>query len=265
MKLMNEISHESQEKPGGNTKTPGNNNQLYRWFFTLRMEECTASQLSQLLKGFSKEFLFSGEKGEGGFEHWQGCFSLKQKEYFNTVKNHFPSCIHLEPCKHWWKANNYCKKVDTHICGPYTEKSTFIWTIEKLYPWQERIRKMCLEIPDQRTINWIWESEGNRGKTSFCKFMAVHYQAIVLSNGSLKDLACAIGDTSPTIILINLTRDLEERVNYSAFEAMKDGLMFSAKYESKMKLFNCPHIFIFANFEPRLTSCSADRWNVIRI
>jgi len=258
------MSQASQEKPGGNTRTPVPQHQLYRWFFTLSYVECTASQLSQLLKLISKEFLFSGEIGEGGYKHWQGCFSLKTKEYFATVKNHFPSTIHLEPCKHWWKANNYCMKLETHIEGPYNEKSVFIETITDLYPWQENIKDICLEKPDDRSIRWYWEPKGCRGKTAFCKYMAVHHKACILGNGAFKDLACSLPD-DPKIVIFNLTRDLEERINYSALEAIKDGLMFSAKYESHTKVFNSPHVIVFANFEPKTESMSQDRWIITKL
>lgn len=258
------MSQESQEKPGGNTKITRPKYQLYCWFFTLRMEECEASQLSQLLRQIAKKFTFSGERGDGGFEHWQGCFSLRNKEYFDTVKNYFPISIHLEPCKNFFKSVNYCKKEETHIEGPYDENSKFIKTITELYPWQKRARDICLEEPDDRSIYWFWEPDGCKGKTQFCKYMVVHHGACVLGNGAFKDLAQAIPD-APIIVLFNITRDLEDRINYSAIEAIKDGLMFSAKYESHTKVFNSPHVLIFANYEPRMESMSRDRWIIQRL
>jgi len=258
------MSQKSQLEPEGNTKTLRPLYQLYRWFFTLRYEDITASQLSQDLKEISKSFLFSGEIGKDGYKHWQGCFSLKNKEYFNTIKNYFPNSIHLEPCMNWYKAKNYCKKEETHLEGPYDENYIFLETITNLYPWQEEIRNICLSKPDNRSIYWIWEDIGNTGKTSFCKYMAIKHNATVLGNGAFKDIAMCLPN-NPEIVLFNLTRDLECRVNYSALEAIKDGLIFSSKYESKMKIFNPPHVFVFANFEPRVESMSLDRWKIIRI
>lgn len=259
------ISQTSQEKEGGNTKTPSTKYQVFLWMITLPSENIDASQLSQELSTFCKKFTFQKEKGEKtGYEHWQIFISLKQKEYFGTVKNLFPSSAHIEPCKDGWKAKNYCQKSDTRIEGPYDEKSTFLKTITKLYPWQEHILQECLKVPDDRTINWIWEKEGNRGKTQFCKYMAIKHKATVLGNGAFKDIAQALPD-DPKIVLFNITRDLEERINYSALEAVKDGMIFSGKYESKTKIFNSPHIYIFANFEPRLDAMSKDRWKITRI
>jgi len=123
---------------------------------------------------------------------------------------------------------------------------------------------MCLTEPDDRTIVWVWEENGCAGKTQFCKYMALKHQATILGNGAFKDIAQALPD-NPKIVLFNITRDLEERINYSALEAVKDGLIFSGKYESKTKIFNSPHVVIFSNFEPRKESMSLDRWKIIKI
>lgn len=258
------MSQTIQEKPEGNTKSSGAHTQLYRWFFTCPYEEYDSIQLSQNLRGFSKEFLFSGEIGASGYKHWQGCFSLKQKEYFNTVKNLFPQSIHLEPCKNWLKANNYCKKIETHIEGPYTQDSSFLNLPSKLYSWQQWVVDLVQTNPDDRTIHWLWEKKGCQGKTTLCKILYVRYGANIIGNGAMKDIAYCIDD-SPRIVCFNLTRTNEEHINYGAMEAIKDGLVFSSKYESRAKIFNSPHVLVFANFEPRVDSMSRDRWNVVNI
>lgn len=258
------VSQISHEKPGGNTKNAWPRYQLYCWFFTLKYEESQLSQLLELLKNISKKFTFSGEIGEGGYKHWQGCFSLKKKEYFATVKNYFPNSIHLEPCKNFFSATSYCKKEETHIEGPYTEKTVLISTIEKLYPWQEKIEEICLRKPDDRTIHWYWEPKGCKGKTAFCKYMAVKHGATILANGASKDIGQSLPD-DPKIVIFNFTRTTEERINYGALEAVKDGLVFCPKYESKTKIFNCPHVVVFSNFPPDKETMSIDRWKIEKL
>lgn len=259
------MSQASQEKPVGNTISTGTQNQLYRWFFTLKMDSITEIQLFEILKEISKQFTFQGEKGAQGFEHWQGVFSLKTKERFATVKNLFPVAIHLEGCIDWFKARNYCMKSDTHICGPYNENSTFIKVIDKLYKWQEDLRKELLEgKEDDRKIIVYVDKAGGCGKSQFCKLMAVKYGAVVLQSGSKKDISFSLPD-QPKIILFNLTRDVEDRLSYDAIESIKDGMIFSAKYESKMKLFNSPHVVIFSNFELDYSRMTEDRWDVRKL
>lgn len=254
------MSQTIQDKPGGNTKPPGH--QLYLWMITLPAEGIEADELSQNLMPLCKKFVFQKEKGDTtGYLHWQIYISLKTKEYFNTVKNLFPAKAHIEPVKNGWKAAEYCQKAETRVEGPYNEKSEFLILIKDLFPWQARVRDICLTPPNDRDIFWIWEKVGNRGKTQFCKYMAVKHGATVLGNGAFKDIAMAL-PKNPKIVLFNLTRDLEERINYSALEAIKDGLVFSSKYESHTKVFNSPHVIVFANFAPRLESMSADRWKI---
>lgn len=259
-----EMSQMSQGKPEGNTISSGAKNQLYRWFFTCPYEEYTKIQLSQNLRVWCKEYLFSGEIGEGGYKHWQGCFSLKNKEYFATVKNMFCQSIHLEPCKNWIKAKNYCKKIETHLEGPYDEKSTFLKLPDTLYKWQQEVVGLCMTEPDDRTVYWYWDKEGCKGKTTLCKLLNANFGADIIGNGAMKDIAFSIGD-NPRIVCMNITRSNEGHVNYGAIEAIKDGLVFSSKYESRIKNFNPPHVLVFANFKPDIEMMSKDRWRIIQI
>lgn len=256
----------SQCEPSGNTKNAWHSNQLYRWFFTLDSSKIELSQLSHTLREISKKFNFQLEKGDTGYEHFQGVFSLKTKERFATVKNHFCPAIHLEPCKDWWKSIKYTSKDHTKVAGPWNEVSVMIKTIkpDQFYKWQTDLAVIIDTNPDDRKIHWLWESEGNVGKTAFCKWAYVNKGATIIQNGSSKDLAYAIPD-SPTCVIVNLPRTSEDRVNYSALESIKDGLFFSPKYESGTKIFDPPHLIVFANFEPLTSAMSKDRWKIIKI
>ncbi len=122
----------------------------------------------------------------------------------------------------------------------------------------------CSWETDDRTIHWYWDAEGNSGKTAFCKYMYKWEQAVILQGGKYADIAYAMPEY-PHMVLMNIPRSSELVVNYSAIEAIKDGLMFSGKYESKMKMWNPPHLVVFANFEPNKEQLSKDRWHVVKI
>lgn len=251
----------SQSEPRGNTKNPvandpnkrvRNSNQLYRWCFTLKAESATVSQMSQLLQEFAKEFYFQQEKSESGYDHWQGCLSLKQKQRFSTVKNLFPNDIHLEACKNWWKSIKYCQKEETRILGPFSHKTPIVTdmdiTKDNMYPWQKEIFNICKQKPDKRKIYWYWEPVGNVGKSEFCKYMYLNEDVAFFTNAKTADIAYSYNGEK--VCMFDLPRTTEDRFNFNALEQLKNGMLFSSKYESGAKVFNRPHIIIFANWKP---------------
>ncbi len=107
-----------------------------------------------------------------------------------------------------------------------------------------------------REIHWYWEPDGNWGKTKTCKFLVDQRQA-VLVGGKKKDMFYAISQLlltqgeCPPIVCVNLCKDTDMNyVSYAGMEAIKDGVLFSAKFESGMCRFNSPHIIVFANAPP---------------
>lgn len=260
------MSQESQEKPGGNTKTPGPKHQLYRWFVTLPRsldDNISASQISQHLKSFCKKFTFQLEKGdETGYEHWQMEISLITKEYMQSVKNLLGwSKAHIEPTKDYFAAVNYCKKNETRLEGPWTEKSKFIKTPKLKHKWQTDLLEEVHREPEYRKIIWICDKIGGIGKTDFCLNMYDLHGATVFNNGKFADIAYALPE-DPKIVIFDLPKTLEERVNYTAIEAVKNGFVFSGKYESSVKRFDKPHVIVMANFEPDYDGLVKDRWEV---
>lgn len=128
-----------------------------------------------------------------------------------------------------------------------------------LRPWQNQVVEE-LKLQGDRKIKWVYDPPGNGGKTFLCKELALHHDAAVFNNAGKKDLAFAYDDQP--IVAFNLTRTTDGRVNYEAMESLKDGLMFSAKYESETKVFTPPSIVVMANFQPERDMMSLDRWDI---
>lgn len=275
---MEQMSH---DEPGGNTKTPGKThagNQLYRWSFTLKatIDEpddpigityiIPARDIYDNLRDYCKEFYYQLEEGEDGYLHYQGCFSLINKHRLSECKNILGwNNVHLEPTRNWHALKNYCNKDESRVEGPWSHKSTWLKLITELRPWQQGVVDI-IEGPcdNDRVIHWIWEPVGGAGKTQFCKWAYVKLGAVLLESCSKKDIAFALPD-NPKIVIFTLARSLEHRVNYGAIEACKDGVIFSSKYESKCKVFNSPHVIVFANFEPEKEEISLDKWDIIKL
>ena len=217
---------------------------------------------------------FQEEVGETGTPHLQGHFEFENKirpsGYFKGT-----------PCEnaHWEKTKNrkasirYCSKLDTRSGGTFIKgfprslfrKVTCLKRSE-FYEFQEDIVKLCETEPDDRTINWYWEAEGNRGKSALVKYLVMNNHAMLVS-GKSADIKYQISNAEfpPDIIIYDIPRTAKYHINYNALEEIKNGIFSSTKYESKMCIIPSPHIICFANFEPDTTMMSADRWNIINI
>lgn len=136
--------------------------------------------------------------------------------------------------------------------------------IENLRPWQATLKAKLEKEPDDRKIMWFVDSVGGQGKTEFAKWAVVNMNAHIVHNGKTADIAYGL-PAEPKIVILDYTRSMEEHVNYGVLESIKNGMVFSSKYESRMKCFTTPHVVVFSNFEPNLEKLSADRWDIVHL
>lgn len=87
---------------------------------------------------------------------------------------------------------------------------------------------------------------------------------LFLTSAAGKDLVHQVVKTKrpPKIVILNLSRQSEGAFSYASVESIKDGLVFSGKYEGGSKLFPRPHVIVFANWNPDLSKLSLDRWDI---
>lgn len=146
---------------------------------------------------------------------------------------------------------------------------------EMFLPWQKRIWYEIHKIPDNRTIHWIYDEVGNNGKTQFMKYCgsAIRDKVMWLEpNGTVRDMLHVInyninsnGWRGNTFI-INLARSATTSSDmphvYKLIENLKDGIIFSTKYEGGQLLMPSPHIIVLSNTMPDIHRLSIDRWNI---
>lgn len=134
-----------------------------------------------------------------------------------------------------------------------------------LRPWQAAVRDLVLESPDTRMVFWYWDEIGNTGKSFLVDYLVCKHKAIVFTNGKMSDIAYAY--KNEPVVIFDLARCQADKIDnvYMAMENFKNGRIFSPKYESQTKVFDVPHVFVFANFEPDRNKLSHDRWHVTRI
>jgi hypothetical protein len=134
--------------------------------------------------------------------------------------------------------------------------------------WEKEILNLYLDHKknyDDRTIYWVWSNKGKLGKTNFCKYLMTKYNFGFFMNAKTADIAYYANETMNEAYCINYTRSNEDKINYSALEMLKDGLIFSGKFESCAAIMDSPFIVCFANFEPEIKMLSEDRWKIINI
>ena len=162
----------------------------------------------------------------------------------NTQQQRQFECYYNQYCNEHWEAISSVQYDDI-----------------RLHPWQ-RVALTMLKHQNDRQILWCVDEEGNTGKSFLCKYLRDTQRAIVLEGGRTCDLAHAYNNEA--VVCFNFGREASE-VNYRIMESLKDGFLFSSKYDSRVKRFKSPKVFIFANFRPDHTKLSYDRWEVIGI
>jgi len=129
-----------------------------------------------------------------------------------------------------------------------------------LRAWQENALEKLANQSDRKVL-WIMDSTGGKGKTFLAKWLCVMRDAFYVEGGKKADISYAY-DFQETVVF-DLSRQTQEFVNYGTIESFKNGMMFSAKYESSMKIFKPAKVIVFSNWAPDTSQLSADRWEII--
>jgi hypothetical protein len=134
--------------------------------------------------------------------------------------------------------------------------------------WQKEILEIIKNEPNDRTVYWYWSQEGGVGKSQFCKYLVAKNNVVFIDEGKKADIMYTIMEADMdkcNIVIFDVPRDNGNKISYKSIESIKNGMVYSSKYESKYKLFNCPHIICFANCPPEEGKLSADRWIIKEI
>lgn len=129
-------------------------------------------------------------------------------------------------------------------------------------PWQQQLLDLLLLPADDRHIIWVRDSTGNQGKSRLAKHLVTNFGGIVLT-GKKADMAYAYA--KEPVVIFDVCRTEAENMShlFSMAEHLKNGLIFSNKYESVVKIFKSPHVLFFSNSMPVSGCWSADRVKLI--
>jgi len=129
-------------------------------------------------------------------------------------------------------------------------------------PWQQKVIDMVEQPADDRSIVYVVDTVGNVGKSRLAKYLVRNHRAVMLE-GRVQDMAYAY--EGEPIVVFDVSRTAAENVQhlYTMAEKLKNGMLFSSKYESRVRLFDPPHVIFFANVPPLEGAWSADRVRLI--
>jgi hypothetical protein len=217
-------------------------------------------------------FAFQEESGnETQTAHIQGVISCKHQMRSSSFG--LPKQIHWEICRNICDAYKYCTKDDTRngrrLCYNYRP----IRKIQLINPTRV-YQRFVLEIldtePNERRIYWLFDRIGNVGKSSFCKYLVAKRNALFIDEGKKSDLMNLIYKSDMDkhdVVVVDIPRSQHNSCSYKTLECIKNGMICNTKYETGFKLFNSPHLIIFANFPPEVSeeTLSGDRLKIYEI
>lgn len=273
-----------QNKSGvlGNTKAKTPNTLRSRgWTFTLNnYTEEEFKQLETYGHTNTLKFILGKEVGKEGTPHIQGYYYHKHPQTFEHMRG-LNQRIHWERSKGSPDQNfQYCTKEGKAIHGGFDKKITLQDRIRqkllekfkdiKWRQWQTKVLDFIDERPDSRTINWIYDPIGNCGKSFLTKYLALTRE-IIIADGKKDNIFNQVNrklneeEKEFELVILDIPRSSEGYINYGVLEQLKNGLIYSGKYEGGMCLFDDVHVIVFANFMPDRSQFSKDRWRIIEI
>jgi len=254
----------------GNTVTSSPPKQPSRKTFYCFTHHNYENQIDEIIRQYQS----ISKKGIIGFEicptsgkkHLQGFIHLNKPMRITEIK--IIGQPHFEACRGDEEQNiKYCSKEGNFIKWGFPKPLKILQDTE-LYDWQKDLLDKLKSEPDDRTVNWLWSSEGGTGKSSFCKYLVFHMKAVVCGKGSYSDIINIVFNSDMdtcNLIIFDLPRNNGNKISYSAIESIKNGMVCNTKYETGSKIFNAPHIVVFANSPPEYELLSQDRWSVLCI
>lgn len=231
--------------------------------------------------------------------HLQGYIYFKNGRHLSAVIKLLRGC-HVQIAKNIFALKEYCKKVKSRMEPFFHFKNgkqvsiykedflkldiyKFLIKEDQLYPWQAKVEEIFLSIPDNRSVYYFYEVEGNTGKSSLIGYLSHKYPGRIFSTGGRpidiksgfskriqKDgkefIRMVIWDI-PRLLLDKRTKQLKDSIFLTA-EQFKNGRFYNEKYESGEVQFAVPHILIFSNIKPDhnfSSRLSRDRWKIYEI
>ena len=146
------------------------------------------------------------------------------------------------------------------------KKEKFTVENHELRPWQITLNTSLLRRPDKREIIFVIDLTGNKGKSWFARhYCDLHANAQIIVPGKKADMSYVVRDDCRVFFLDCPRSKQGDFIQYDFLEELKNGYIFSPKYESTLKKFPTPHVVVLMNEHPDMTKLSEDRYSIVNL
>lgn len=129
-------------------------------------------------------------------------------------------------------------------------------------PWQQHVLTILSQTPNDRSIHWVHDTDGGKGKSRLTRHLVMEHGAILLT-GKTHDMTYAY--SGQPIVVFDIARSSQEFTDhlYVMAENLKNGITFSGKYDKGQSIFKTPHVIFFSNSYPKDGAWSHDRLKLL--
>lgn len=261
---------------------------IFNYEWRCNADNNNVEDIKTTMRKLGKKWVFQLEKGDTGYEHYQGSLSLIKKRRPAELKTLWDA--QHEAGELPMSYPNYCEpkvtnnvgesfysmKLDTRVDGPWKDTDVVqyiprdirqVMELESFpSPWQKNVIDM-VDVFEVRKVDIIIDQLGGKGKSTLVRYLGCLGRAkkIPFAN-DYKDIMRMVMDM-PTqkMYFIDMPRAIgKERLYqlYGAIEEIKSGYAFDDRYSFKDKYFDPPRVVVITNTAPDLNLLSADRWNL---
>lgn len=134
--------------------------------------------------------------------------------------------------------------------------------------WQASLYARLKLDPDDRQVIFVVDPVGNSGKSWFSKYLETvmgEEKVQVMCPTRKQDMAYALNAGIRVFVLDAPRSKNGDFIQYDFLENIKDGRVFSSKYESRLKRLNKCHVVVFMNEHPNMEALSSDRYDIITL
>lgn len=225
---------------------------------------------------YAKDYVYQGERcPTTGSTHVQGYINTKEKTRAKTLAKKLSAIglpgitVKTASTRGREALKTYCMKKESRIWGPIGLRDIYMAEdlpkLDDFWPVQQFCYQLVMGPVSKKKVHWIYDQEGQCGKTDFAKYMAYHHKSVYLPYATTQNIINIVAEAGPNkVYIFNLTRSKPKDISgddlYSAMESVSDGFVVNTKWKAKSILFNPPHVLVFANCLPKMDALSKGRF-----